>query len=289
MSPHVFDKFSLRGKVALVTGGSRGLGRAMAQALGEAGARVAVTARGIDAARQAADELCAQGIGAVAVQADITVGADVDRLVEQVTTQLGPIDVLVNNAGIMPMGAFLDEREELMRRQLAINVEGVLLGCRAVLPGMLARKQGHVINIASQAGKIGLAGLATYHATKWAVVGLSHSLDDEYRNTPIAVSCVLPGIVDTELSSGMKASQLAPRIPPAAIAQAIVETVGRPRREVWVPASGRVSMTLFRTLPARARARVLRVLGLEDTNLHVDPRARADYEERVAERVAERI
>ena len=263
--------------VVAVSGGARGIGAAIAQAAGERGARVAIG----DVDTELAAET-AQRIGAVAYRLDVSSPDSWADFTAQVEEQLGPIDVLVNNAGIMPIGPFLDESQATVERQLGINLHGVISGVRTVLPGMLARRRGSIINVASQAGKMGIAGNVTYCATKWGVVGFSHALDDELRDTPVAVSCVLPGIVNTELSHGLPETRLAPKVEPAEIAAAVVAAVARPRREIWVPRSGRVAITITRLMPTRARALIARVLGKSDVFLNIDPATRSAYETRVA-------
>ncbi|MGH3487416.1 MAG: SDR family NAD(P)-dependent oxidoreductase, partial [Actinopolymorphaceae bacterium] len=150
----VLEKFSLAAKVALVTGGSRGLGRAMAQALGEAGAAVALAARGLDAVRQAADDLARQGIRAIAVQADITDTAQVDRMVETVTNDLGRIDVLVNNAGISAPGRALETPDAAWDEVFATNVDGLWYCSRAVARHMIERGSGTIVNVGSMSAMI---------------------------------------------------------------------------------------------------------------------------------------
>jgi short-subunit dehydrogenase len=182
----------------------------------------------------------------------------------------------------MPISRFVDETETATRRLLDVNVLGVLLGCRTVLPGMLQRQRGHVINIASMAGSLGVSGAVTYCASKFAVVGASQALADELCDTPISITCVLPGVVNTELSLGLPHSRLVPRVEPSDVADAAVAAVARPRPEVWVPASGRVSFRLTGLIPYRPRRRLLRMCGLQDAMLAADGTARASYENRVA-------
>jgi NADP-dependent 3-hydroxy acid dehydrogenase YdfG len=262
--------------VVVVTGGARGIGAAVAEAAKNRGARVAIGDTDVALARQTAER-----VGALALALDVTSRESWDAFVVAAEGRLGGIDVLVNNAGIMPIGRLLDESDASTRRQLDVNVMGVLLGCKAVLPGMLARQRGHIVNIASMAGKLGVAGVATYSATKFAVVGLCQALDDELRETPVAVSCVLPGIVNTELSKGLPHNVLTPEVEPADVADAVLRTVERPRGEVWVPRSGRWSFTLGGAIPTRARNRVMRVLGLGDPMLGADRAQRAAYEQRL--------
>jgi NADP-dependent 3-hydroxy acid dehydrogenase YdfG len=259
--------------VVAVTGGARGIGAAVAQAAAERGARVAIG--DVDVAR--AEETAAR-IGALALEHDVTSAASWRDFADAV----GEVDVLVNNAGIMPVGPFLEESDAATERQLDINVLGVLLGCKTVLPGMLERGRGHVVNIASMAGKLGVAGIVTYCATKSAVVGLSQGLEDELRDTPVDVTCVLPGVVNTELSRGLPSTPLAKEVEPAAVAHAVLAAVARPRSQVWVPASGRVPFALAPLIPVRPRNQIMRVFGVADPMLGADRVARAAYEARVA-------
>ncbi|HZC28060.1 MAG TPA: SDR family NAD(P)-dependent oxidoreductase, partial [Actinopolymorphaceae bacterium] len=202
MSPHVLDRFSLQGKVALVTGGSRGLGRAMALALGEAGASVALTARGIDAARQAADELCAQGIRATAVKADISVASEVDGLIERVTAELGPIDVLVNNAGISAPGRALETPDARWDEVFATNVDGLWFCSRAVARQMKERGGGTIVNIGSMSAMIvnQPRWQPSYLASKAAVHQLTKALAAEWAPYGIRVNALAPGYFLTEMS-----------------------------------------------------------------------------------------
>lgn len=268
------------GRVAVVTGGARGIGAAVARELAARGVRVAIG--DVDLAEATGT---ATAIGGHAGHLDVSDPDSWTAFLAEVESTLGPPDVLVNNAGLMPIGPFIKETNAITDLQLDVNIRGVLLGCRAVLPGMLERQRGHLINIASQAGKIGAAGGVTYCATKWAVVGLSHALDDELRDTPISVTAVLPGIVRTELSAGLPETRLAPRVDPADIARAIAEALDHPKREVWVPRSGRATMTLTRIMPTRLRANLMRLLRLDDPLLHADHGARAGYEARAASAV----
>src|SRR5271165_1346932 len=154
---------NLAGQTAAITGGGRGIGRVTAEALIRQGVRVAIGDVDLPMARQTAAEL---GPSAVALALDVTDRASFSAFRDGVEEQLGPVDVLVNNAGIMPIGPFLDEDDATARRILDINVHGVILGMKLVLPRMIERGRGHVVNIASQAGKYGLPGGATYCASK---------------------------------------------------------------------------------------------------------------------------
>src|SRR5205807_7703063 len=154
------------------------------------------------AATQTAEEL---GRGTVALELDVTRRESVQRFADEVESQRGPIDVFVNNAGIMPVERFGDEDDATAQRQIDINLHGVIYGCKVALGKMVPRNRGHIVNVASQAGKFGVPGIATYVATKHAVVGLSEALRGELRNmnATIDVSVVMPNIVGTELGTGL--------------------------------------------------------------------------------------
>ena len=173
---------SLEGQVVAITGAGRGIGRATAAACVRAGMKVAIGDLDVAAAEQTAAEL---GHGTIALPVNVVERDSVRRFLDAVEAQLGPLDVLVNNAGIMPLGPFDAESDETARRLVDINVHGVLHGMKEALPRMRARGRGHIVNIASTAGKVGFAGGATYSGTKHFVVGVSESVRAELRGTPI--------------------------------------------------------------------------------------------------------
>jgi short-subunit dehydrogenase len=179
--------------VTLVTGASRGIGKVLAGDLARRGARVAVTARSEDALREVAGS-----IGAVAIPADVSSAEDRERLVKTVESELGSLDVLVNNAGIESIRAFAEFPEEDIRDIVEVNLVSPMLLTRAVLPGMLERRRGHVVNIASVAGKTITPFNSVYSATKHALVGWTHSIRFELRGTGVSASVVCPGFVAHE-------------------------------------------------------------------------------------------
>lgn len=191
---------ALGGKVALVTGGSRGIGRAIAVKLGSLGARVAICGR--DAAKLAETEaaLLAKNVRAIAVSADVTKASDVGTLVEQVEKEFGPVLLLVNNAGIGVFGPVYEKTEEEWDRLMNANLKSVFLVSRAVIPGMIRKGGGDIINISSLAGKNVFPGGGLYCASKWGLQGLSGCMAEELREYGIRVSTVCPGSVATEFS-----------------------------------------------------------------------------------------
>lgn len=194
--------FSLDGKVALVTGGSRGLGRAMAQALGEAGAAVAVSSRTLDSALAAAAELRELGIRSYGVQLEVTDPDDVERAIEAVSSEFGAIDVLVNNAGIGVSGAAFDLPDSEWRAVLATNVDGLWFCSRAVGRRMKERGGGTIVNVGSMSAEIvnRPRWQAPYLASKAAVHQLTKALAAEWAPHGIRVNAMAPGYFLTELS-----------------------------------------------------------------------------------------
>ncbi|HEV2784893.1 MAG TPA: SDR family NAD(P)-dependent oxidoreductase, partial [Solirubrobacteraceae bacterium] len=191
----------LSGQVAAITGAARGIGKATAEAFVRQGMKVAIGDLDLAEAQRTADQL---GAGTIALELNVTERDSVERFVAETEKQLGPIDVFVNNAGIMQLGSFLEETDATAQRQIDINVTGVLYGMKVVLPRFHERNRGHLVNIASTAGKAGFPGGATYCGTKHFVVGVSEAVRAEVRETAIEVSCVMPGVVNTELAAGLQ-------------------------------------------------------------------------------------
>ena len=191
---------ALAGRVALVTGTSRGLGRALAHALATAGAAVACTARSLDDARKVAEEIAAAGGRAAAYPVDVTRSDDVASAVRGAEQELGgAIDVLVNNAGVTLDRPSLETTDDDWDRVLATNVGGMFRCARAVAPGMIARGGGKIVNIGSMYGRIGVARYAAYCASKAAVEALTRSLAVEWARHGIQVNCVAPGYLNTDI------------------------------------------------------------------------------------------
>jgi NAD(P)-dependent dehydrogenase (short-subunit alcohol dehydrogenase family) len=186
--------------VALVTGGGRGIGRECALALARKGCAVVVAARTRTQVDSVAREAAATGARTLALELDVTDASAVERAVNEVGEQLGPLDILVNNAGIAESASFTRTDRELWDRHLAVNVTGPYLLTHAVLPGMLARRWGRVINIASLAGLYGAPYVAAYVASKHALVGLTRALALEVSGKGVTVNAVCPGYVATELT-----------------------------------------------------------------------------------------
>lgn len=273
---------TLSGRVVAITGAARGIGRATAAALVRKGARVAIGDLDADLAETTAREL---GGGVIAVRLDVTDRPSFDAFIDEVERQLGPLDVLVNNAGIMPIGLQHVESDATAQRILDINVHGVIFGSKLAVQRMRPRGHGHVINVASQAGKTAFGGLATYCASKYAVVGYTAALADELRDTDVHATCVMPAIVATELSEGLPTPKLLKPIQPEDVADAIVAAIERPRLNVHVPRSGGALLAVMNVMPTRARRALERAMGMEHGVMAIDPAARGAYESRAAREV----
>ncbi len=190
----------LGGHVALVTGGSRGIGRAIALRLASLGAEVAVCGRDRAALQATEEMLRAAGARAFSLVADVTRALDVERLADQTQSALGGVSILVNNAGIGLFGPVHERTEEDWDRVLDTNLKGAFLVSRALVPAMIRRKNGQIINIASLAGKNAFAGGGIYCASKWGLLGLSKCMAEDLRDHGIRVAIICPGSVATEFS-----------------------------------------------------------------------------------------
>ncbi|HXW62664.1 MAG TPA: SDR family NAD(P)-dependent oxidoreductase [Candidatus Acidoferrales bacterium] len=195
----MFDKL-LTGKVSLITGASRGIGLALAGTLGRMGSKLALCARDSNRLFRAAMELERSGFPVLAVPADVTRSDELALLVEKVEASLGPIDILINNAGIGYFAPVQDTTEANWDAVLGTNLKGAFLLSRLVAPGMVLRRAGHIVNIASLAGKSAFAGGATYCASKWGLLGFTQSMAEDLRPFGIRVTAVCPGTVATEFS-----------------------------------------------------------------------------------------
>jgi len=200
-----------------VTGGGRGIGAATARAFAAAGARVVLGDLDLDVARATA-----AGIGAEAFALDVREASSFDAF----TAAVGPVDVLVNNAGVAFDGPFLDTPPAMRALQLDVNLGGVVNGMAAVLPGMVARGRGHIVSVASLAGRLPTPNAAIYTATKHAVIGLTEAVRAEVRHKGVRVTAVLPTFVPTRMTEGL-ALQRIPTVPPERVAAAIVRMVRR--------------------------------------------------------------
>jgi NAD(P)-dependent dehydrogenase (short-subunit alcohol dehydrogenase family) len=268
----------LNARVVAVTGGARGIGRAIAGELARAGARVGIG----DVDLAAAEEAAAAIDGEVhAFEVDVTDRASMEAFVDGVEEHLGPLDVMVNNAGILLVGPFLEEDDAATERQFAVNVMGVVHGMRAALPRMRERGRGHLVNIASSASWVAPPGEVSYSATKHAVLALTDGVREELQGSGIAITGVFPGLVDTELAKGTKPPRSAKWISPDQVASAVVAAIRHPRPDVFVPREFAFTSRLARALPTRARHRLMRALDVDRVTNSTDPSDRAGYMQRI--------
>lgn len=190
----------LEGQVAVITGASRGIGLAIAQSLGRMGARLSLCARDSGKLENAANELKREGIASLCTIADVTRADQIAALVERTEQSLGPIEILVNNAGIGYFAPVQNALEAHWDAVLDTNLKGVFLATKAVAPGMIERRRGHIINIASLAGKNAFPGGSIYCASKWGLMGMTQCMAEDLRQYGIRVSAVCPGSVATDFS-----------------------------------------------------------------------------------------
>jgi NAD(P)-dependent dehydrogenase (short-subunit alcohol dehydrogenase family) len=224
---------SLDHKVVFITGAARGIGRATALALVGAGARVVIADLDGEPAAQAAVEVGAER----AIGVDVTDHAAFTAALDEAEREVGPLDVLINNAGVMPIGRFADDTDLAAYRAFEINVFAVMHGTREAIRRMTPRGHGHIVNIASMAGVVPIPGGAIYSASKHAVVGFCESLWWELRGSGVDLSYVLPALVNTELSAGMKRTRAANVDEPETVAAEIVGALRHPRLAVFAPRS----------------------------------------------------
>lgn len=270
------SKNNLAGRVVAITGGARGIGEATARAFVGAGAKVVIGDLDEDLARRTAAR-----IGCSATHVDVADHTSFEKFLDTVEHGTGALDVLVNNAGIMPVTPVLDESADSVRRQLAVNVAGVIYGTQNAARRMSSRRCGHIVNVASAAGRMGFAGVATYSASKFAVVGFTEAVALELRLSGLRFTCVLPGVVNTELTSGLRDHWLLRSCEPEDVAAAVVSAVQRGRRTVYVPAQLRAVSWAYGLLPSAARTRVMATLGADHQMLDADSGARSGYQSRI--------
>jgi len=269
----------LTGRTAVVTGAGRGIGAATAAALARAGARVVVGDLDLAAAETTARDI---GEAATALPVDVADPGGFTAFLDQAESRLGPLDVLVNNAGIMPLSRIEDEPDATTARILAVNLHAVIHGSREAVVRMRPLGRGHIVNMASVAAKAPGPGAATYAASKSGVVAFSGALRAELRGSGVQVSCVLPGLVATELSAGVAVPGYRP-VTPATVADAVVRVVRRPRFEVYVPGSVGVTLRLGSLAGRRFGDWLQRVSGADAAVLGAIGSAdRLAYERRAA-------
>src|SRR3954451_23478307 len=268
----------LSGQVVAITGGARGIGLATARALSHQGARVAIGDLDGELAVQVAAELGGDAFG---VGVDATDNAALTAFLDGVEHRLGPLDVLINNAGIMNAGPIDTEDEALTARAIAINLGAVIHGTRQAVQRMKPRRTGHIVNLSSAVSKVAGSDCATYVATKFGVAGFSEAVAIELRGTGVELSVIRPSLCHTDLSSGFAGLRGMPFIEPEDVAARIIETLQRPRFDVPVPKGMGPMLWLNQALPFRARMALAHLTKADTILSAVDADERAVYVERV--------
>lgn len=261
-----------RDAVVAVTGGARGIGRATAEAFVAQGARVAIGDLDAELAARTAAEL-----GVVGFPLDVTDRTSFRAFLDATEEVFDPLDVLVNNAGIMPSGPFLTEPDAMTDRVIDVNLRGVLTGCKLAGARFAERGRGHIVNVASLLGASAAPELAAYCATKSAVIGFSAALGQELAAVGVGVTTVLPGVVRTELAAGTRYPVWAERfitVDPAEVAAAIVAAVRDGRDTVALPRFLHTMARLSAFFPSGIRAKGAAFV-------HLDHQARAAYHHRI--------
>jgi NAD(P)-dependent dehydrogenase (short-subunit alcohol dehydrogenase family) len=266
----------VRGKVIAITGGARGIGFATASMLRGLGAKVAIGDVDEVTVKQSGSD-----IDVFASKLDVTDLASFTAFLDDVERELGPVDVLINNAGIMPVGLLADEPDAVTRRMLDINVYGVIIGTKLAAQRMIPRSAGHVINVASLAGETYTPGLATYCASKSAVLSFTDAVRLENRKTGVQFSAVLPSVVNTELTAGTTGIRGIKNAEPSDIANAIVGLIIKPRPKVRVTRLAGLLIGAQKYLPRIVGEELNRLFGGEHIFTDkVDNTARKAYEDR---------
>jgi NAD(P)-dependent dehydrogenase (short-subunit alcohol dehydrogenase family) len=269
----------LRGLIVAITGAGRGIGLATARRLAAAGASVAIGDVDERAAAAARDAL---GGSALAHRVDVRDEDSFRSFLNAVADEFGALDVLVNNAGIMPVGPLLDESAAEARRMFDVNVHGVLNGTKLAVPLLAGRASARIVNVASYAGKLAVPGQVTYAATKAAVLAICEGSRWELEPRGIGVTAVIPSFTNTELIAGTAPIKSVVPVEPDAVAQAIVDAVAHGKDEVYVPKQVKPVGALIGALPRRWRQALHRRLGTDRAFLDLDREQRRAYLERTA-------
>jgi len=271
---------SIRGRTIAITGAARGIGFATAKALLARGARVVIGDRDVGFQESAVADLTTLG-QVSGYPLDVTDRESFATFLDKARTDgQGHIDVLINNAGVMPIGPFLEQSETAIRSSIEVNLYGVITGCQLALPDMIERRSGHIINIASLSGLIPVPGQVVYVGAKFGVVGLSAALADEVAPHGVDMSVIMPPFTNTELISGTKSSGAIKPVEPEDIAAAVIKTLEKPKTHVSVPTPLRFTAQAAQMLGPRGRRWLNKRLGLDTVFLDFDRTTRETYEKR---------
>lgn len=276
-----FTPFPIQGAVALVTGGARGIGYSIAELLAKRGALVVIADLDGAAARAAAERI---GQGACGRPLDVGDADAYRALVDELERTVGPLDIVVNNAGIMPVGPLLDEDLAVAAATLRVNFWAHYHSFQIVAPRMIARGRGHFINITSAAGAIHSPGLSTYVAAKHAATGFARSAREELVGTGVTLTAVLPAAVRTQLVDGIRFSwwERLGIIRPGLVARRAVGTLERRPALVGAPFGLVAGLRLYPLIPEPLWLLGRRVTGADRTLEPYDRAARSEYDFRIA-------
>ena len=267
----------MKGQTIAVTGGARGIGLETARLLVERGATVWIGDLDLELAEREA-----ASIGARAAELDVSDRSSFAAFLEAAAAD-APLDTLINNAGVMPFGAFLDEDESVIERTIEVNLLGVINGMRLALPAMRERKSGHVVNVASLAARLPVPGSAVYSGTKAAVLAMTDAIRREIRGSGVRLTTVLPGMVMTELVGGAKQGRGVSAIPARKVAEAIGGALDGGGGTVVVPGRLDPVSRLVALAPRRLEDALRTLLGDDRLLTQLDEEARREYEQRIAD------
>ncbi|MDH6246520.1 SDR family oxidoreductase [Mycobacterium sp. OTB74] len=272
---------TIAGKTVVITGAARGIGLATAKALLARGARVVIGDRDADSLTAALATMTGtEPISGHLV--DVTDTSSFAAFLDRARADgLGHIDVLINNAGVMPVGHFLEQSDQAIKTAVEVNFSAVLTGCRLVLPEMVDRRSGHIVNIASLAGSVPVPGEVVYAGTKAAVIALSTAMADEFAPHGVQISAVQPPFTTTELIAGITTPSGSKPVTPETIAAAVVRVLEKPTTHVTIPRSMRVVAPLMSMMGPRSRRWLNRRVGSDRAFLEFDSDARRAYQQRI--------
>jgi short-subunit dehydrogenase len=248
---------AVAGKIVAVTGGARGIGLAIATALHGQGAKVAIGDIDESAVKEAGSRLGLE----LYRRLDVTDRQSFTEFLDAVEERLGPIDVLVNNAGVIAVGNAVEESDAVTKRLLDVNVYGVILGTKLAAKRMLPRRRGHIVNIASLGGVLPTEGIATYCATKHAVLGYTDTVRMENRGSGVHFSAIMPTLTNTEMTAGIGHAKGFKNAEPQDVARAVVDVIAKPKPRVVIPRLLGVTLSAQRLMPRAAAEAMARVLG----------------------------
>jgi NADP-dependent 3-hydroxy acid dehydrogenase YdfG len=268
----------INGKVVALTGAARGIGLATAKALVARGAKVG---GGDLDPTLLAKEFETLGGETATFALDVTDRESFAAFLDGVEEQLGPIDVLVNNAGIMALGSFLDEDDATADRMIDVNYKGPMYGMKLVVPRMIQRGDGHVITIVSGTARVALPGAVTYSSTKYGVYGLMEGVASELRDTPVAFTAILPAVVQTDLTVGVQSKTRGVKtLLPEEVAEAILEAIEKRPFDMTVPKSMKATLLMADLTPRKVRPMIARITNADKIMVNVDHNKRLGYEQR---------